>query len=81
MNVYYLPGRQQNDTPEIPLSASRWSVFQARAHRAWRRLRLTVSEIYSVVRSGGRNPLEDHIWLPAEEQPAQRRRTLAAASV
>ena len=46
MNVYYLPTRQQNDTPALPLTASRWSLLQARAHRAWWRMRLTVAELY-----------------------------------
>ena len=83
MNVYYLPARQQtNDTPEIPLTASRWSVLQARAHRAWWRLRLTLTEVCSVVRRGGRNPLEDHIWFaPAEPQVAPRRRAAGPARI
>jgi hypothetical protein len=81
MNVYYLPARHQNDTPAIPLTAARWSVFQARAHRAWWRLRLTVTEMYAVVRRGGRNPLEDHLWLPAEEVAAPRRRMQGPARI
>ena len=49
MNVYYLPSRQDtNATPEIPLTASRWSVLRARTHRAWWRLRLTLAEVLSV---------------------------------
>jgi hypothetical protein len=83
MNVYYLPARQPNDngTPEISLTASRWSVFQARAHRAWWRLRLTVSEVYAVVRRGGRNPLEDHIRFATDEASAPRRRTHGPARI
>src|SRR2546423_1598080 len=32
MNVYYLPARQ-TETPELPLTASRWSVLRARGLR------------------------------------------------
>jgi len=82
MNVYYLPARpQNNDTPEIPLTASRWSVGTARAHRAWWRLRLTLTELMSVIRRGGRNPLEDHIWFAADPEPAPRRRALGPARI
>jgi len=85
MNVYYLPSRQDtaNATPEIPLTASRWSVLRARTHRAWWRLRLTFSEVLSVIRHGGpRNPLENHIWFaPIDEAPVPRRRTVGPARV
>ncbi len=86
MNVYYLPSRQETtDTPEIALTASRWSVLRARAHRAWWRLRLTVAEVASVIRHGGpRNPLENHIWFaPADESPmpAPRRRVVGPARI
>ncbi len=81
MNVYYLPTREQNDTPALPLTASRWSVLQARAHRAWWRMRLTVAEIHAVLRRGGRNPLEDHVWFVADEMPAPRRRPTGPARV
>lgn len=82
MNVYYLPSRQRNDMPEIPLIASRWSVLRARAHRAWWRLRLTLTEVCSVIRRGGpRNPLEDHIWFAADEQPAPQRRAVGPARI
>lgn len=82
MNVYYLPSRHQNDTPEIPLTASRWSVLRARAHRAWWRMRLTLTEVMSVIRHGGpRNPLENHIWFAADETPAPRRRVVGPARV
>jgi hypothetical protein len=79
MNVYYLPSRQDTAaTPELPLTASRWSVFRARTHRAWWRLRLTLTEIKSVIRRGGpRNPLESHIWFAAEDAPAPVRRRAA----
>ena len=81
MNVYYLPTRHDNDTPEIPLTASRWSVLQARAHRAWWRMRLTLAEVYAALRRGGRNPLEDHIWIAADELPAPRRRAVGPARI
>ena len=83
MNVYYLPSRQQLATPEIPLTASRWSVLRARTHRAWWRLRLTLTEVVSVVRHGGpRNPLENHIWFgPVDDAPAPRRRAAGPARV
>ena len=81
MNVYDLPTRQQNDTPALPLTASRWSVFRARAHRAWWRMRLTVAELYVVLRRAGRNPLEDHAWFVADDMPAPRRRTAGPARV
>jgi len=82
MNVYYLPARTQNAAPEIPLTASRWSVFQARAHRAWWRFKLTMSEVYTVIRrGGGRNPLENHIWFADEEPLAPRRRALGPARI
>jgi hypothetical protein len=82
MNVYYLPARQQKDTPAIPLTASRWSVLQARAYRAWWRLRLTVREVCAVIRRGGaRTPLEDHIWFAADPPPAPHRRTVGPARV
>ena len=82
MNVYYLPERRQNETPEIPLTASRWSVRRARAHRAWWRLRLTITEIVSAIRRGGaRNPLEDHIWFATDDAPAPRRRAVGPARI
>jgi hypothetical protein len=82
MNVYYLPERRQTDSPELLLTAPRWSIVRARAHRAWWRLRLTVSEVCWVIRRGGvRNPLEDHLWLAADEPPAPRRRTPGPARV
>ena len=82
MNVYYLPSRQENDSPELPLTASRWSVLRARTHRAWWRLRLTLTEVVSVIRRGGaRNPLENHIWFAADDAPAPRRRTAGPARV
>ena len=85
MNVYYLPSRQDivAATPELPLTASRWSVLRARTHRAWWRLRLTVTEVMSVIRRGGpRNPLENHIWFAADEAPAPvRRRVTGPARV
>jgi len=66
----------------LPLTASRWSVLRARTHRAWWRLRLTLSEVVSVIRRGGaRDPLENHIWLVADEAPAPRRRTVGPARV
>ena len=84
MNVYYLPSRQDiaAATPEISLTASRWSVLRARTHRAWWRLRLTLTEVMSVIRRGGpRNPLENHIWF-ADEAPAPvRRRVTGPARV
>ena len=81
MNVYYLPTRRENETPEILLPTSRWSVLQARGHRAWWRMRLTVAEVYAALRRGGRNPLEDHIWLAADEPPAPRRRVAGPAQI
>ena len=81
MNVYYLPTRQQNDTPALPLTASRWSIVQARARRAWWRMRLTVAELYAVLRRGGRNPLEDHVWFVADDMPAPRRRPAGPARI
>jgi hypothetical protein len=81
MNVYYLPTRHENDTPEIPPTASPWSVLQARAHRAWWRMRLTLAEVYAAVRRGGRNPLEEHIWIAADEMPAPRRRPAGPARI
>jgi hypothetical protein len=82
MNVYYLPSRQQTGVPEIPVTASRWSVLRARAHRAWWRLRLTLTEVCSVIRRGGsRNPLEDHIWFAADAPPAPRRRIAGPARI
>ena len=80
MNVYSLPTRRENDTPEIPLTASRWSVLQARTHRAWWRLRLTLAEVSAALRRGGRNPLEEHLWI-ADEMPAPRRRSAGPARV
>jgi hypothetical protein len=84
MNVYYLPSRQDTSaTPELSLTASRWSVYRARTHRAWWRLRLTLTEIMSVIRRGGpRNPLDGHIWFAAEDTPAPvRRRSAGPARV
>jgi hypothetical protein len=81
MNVYYLPTYRENDTPEMPLTASHWSVLQARAHRAWWRMRLTLAEVYAAIRRGGRNPIEEHIWIPADEMPAPRRRPVGPARV
>jgi hypothetical protein len=82
MNVYYLPERRQTDSPEVLLTASQWSVLRARAHRAWWRLRLTVSEVRRVIRRGGvRNPLEDHVWLGADEPAVPRRRARGPARV
>jgi hypothetical protein len=83
MTVYYLPTRVQitNETPEFPAAPSPWSVLRARTHRAWWRLRVTVSEVCAVIRRGGaRNPFEDHIWF-ADEPPAPRRRALGPARV
>lgn len=80
MNVYYLPSRQ-TDTPELPLTASRWSVFRARAHRLWWRLRLTGAEVWTVVRRGGRNPLDDHIWFADAAPVAPRRRSVGPALI
>ena len=80
MNVYYLPARQV-DTPELPLTASRWSVLRARANRAWWRLRLTAIEVWGVLRRGGqRHAIEDHVWF-ADDLPAPRRRALGPARI
>ena len=80
MNVYYLPSRQ-SDTPELSLTAARWSVLRARAHRLWWRLRLTGAEVWTVVRRGGRSPLEDHIWFADDVPVAPRRRSVGPALV
>ena len=76
MNVYYLPSHAQTiATPDPLLTASRWSVMRARTHRAWWRLRLTLTEVLSVIRNGGpRNPLEGHIWFAEEDAVATPRR-------
>jgi hypothetical protein len=84
MNVYYLPTRQPtaNDTPELPLKVSRWSVLRARAHRAWWRLRLTVTEVGLVIRRGGaRNPFEDQVWFTPAKAPEPRRRAVGPARI
>src|SRR5205814_4493559 len=81
MNVYYLPARQ-TETPELPLTASRWSVLRARAYRAWWRVRLTATELLAVVRRNGqRHPLDEHIWFADEPAPAPRRRSCGPARV
>jgi len=81
MNVYYLPARQI-ETPEPLLTATRWSILRARAHRAWWRLRLTATEVWAVVRRGNRvNPLDQHIWFPDETPVAPRRRALGPARI
>jgi len=82
MNVYYLPSRQiATDTPALPLTATRWSVLRARAARMWWRLRLTGTELWTVVRRGGRTPLEDHIWLADDAPVAPRRRAVGPARI
>ena len=81
MNVYYLPTRRENDEPESLLKAAPGSVLRARAHRAWWRMRLTLAEVYAAVRRGGRNPLEEHIWLAPDEPPAPRRRATGPARI
>jgi hypothetical protein len=84
MNVYYLPTRQAatNDAPEMWLTASRWSVLRARAHRAWWRLRVTLSEVCSVIRrSGGRDRLADPVWFVIDEPPPPRRRAGGPARI
>ena len=80
MTIYYLPARE-TDTPTISLTASRWSVLRARTHRAWWRLRLTASEVWGVVRRGGKRPsLDEHILFTAAA-PAPRRRALGPARI
>ena len=80
MNVYDLPNRQA-ETPGIPLTASRWSMLRACAHRAWWRLKLTATEMWSVVRRGGNpQPFDEHIWFASLEQ-APRRRALGPARI
>lgn len=84
MNVYYLPTRlTTTETPELRLTATRWSIMRARAHRAWWRFRLTVAEVVAVIRRGGPgSPLQDHIWFAdAEDVPMPARRTLGPAQV
>lgn len=82
MNVYYLPNRNA-ETPEISLTASRWSVLRARAHRAWWRLKLTATEVWSVIRRGGNphNPFDEHVWFASVEPEAPRRRALGPARI
>ena len=80
MNIYYLPKRVLA-TPETVPPVSRWSVSRARAHRAWWRFRLTVSELWAVLRRGGRRArLDDQVWF-ASEAPAPRRRPLGPARI
>jgi hypothetical protein len=81
MNVYYLPARQAA-TPEVPLTASRWSVLRARGHRGWWRLRLTAIDVWGALRRGGQrhHPIEEHIWF-ADDVPAPRRRALGPARI
>ena len=84
MNVYYLPTRlATTETPELRLTATRWSIMRARAHRSWWRFRLTVTEVMAVIRRGGPgSTLQDHIWFAdAEEAPIAPRRTLGPAQV
>ena len=81
MNVYYLPARLGNNTPEILPTAPRWAVLRARAHRAWWRVRLTAADVYEALRRGGRNPLDDHVWFVADEVPAPRRRAAGPARI
>ena len=80
MTIYYLPARE-TDTPTISLTASRWSVLRARTHRAWRRLRLTTTEVWGVVRRGGRRSFLDQHILFADVAPAPRRRALGPARI
>lgn len=83
MNVYYLPTRGQtmNETPDFSAVPSPWSVLRARSHRAWWRLRLTITEVCAVIRRGGaRNPFEDHIWFTADP-PEPRRRVVGPARI
>lgn len=81
MNVYYLPTRR-TETPPIPLTASRWSVLEARGHRAWWRLRLTAIDVWGALRRGGKrhHSIEEHIWFAADV-PAPRRRALGPARI
>jgi hypothetical protein len=85
MNVYYLPTRlPTTETPELPLTATRWSILRARTHRAWWRFRLTMIEVMAVIRRGGPgSTLQDHIWFAdAEDAPLPApRRSLGPAQV
>ena len=81
MNVYYLPLRNvETETAAIPL-ASRWSVLRARTARLVWRLRLTGLEVWSVLRNGRRNPLEDHVWFADEPPVGPRRRAAGPARI
>jgi len=63
MNVYYLPSRNaEADKPATSLTAPRWSVLRARTARLMWQLRLTGIDVWSVLRNGGRHPLEDHVF-------------------
>ena len=84
MNVYYLPTRlTTSETPELQLTATRWSILRARAHRAWWRFRLTLIEVVAVIRRGGPgSTLQDHIWFAdVEDTPEPPRRTLGPAQI
>jgi hypothetical protein len=79
MKVYYLPSRTP-DLPEIVPAPARWSIFQARAHRLWWRVRLTAADVWSAVRRGG-NPVDEDVWF-AEEPPVRpHRRVIGPARV
>ena len=80
MTIYYLPARPV-EAPQLPLTVSRWSVLKARGHRAWARTRLTATEMWGVLRRGGRpRSIEEHIWF-ADDVPAPRRRALGPARI